>query len=93
MEPSELVRADARFEVLGVDSLLTLDLLNALSRFFSVNLPTTVFINYPTIELLVKYLSAEIAAPSRGDGNTPVGGLVPSEVDLLKGTLSASHLQ
>lgn len=59
MEASEPVRVDARFEVLGVDSLLTLDLLNALIRFFGVNLPSTIFINCPTIELLVKYLCEE----------------------------------
>jgi myxalamid-type polyketide synthase MxaC len=59
MEATEPVRADARFEALGVDSLLTLDLLNALSRFFGVTLPSTIFINCPTIELLVKYLCEE----------------------------------
>jgi acyl carrier protein/NADP-dependent 3-hydroxy acid dehydrogenase YdfG len=61
MEATEPVRIDARFETLGVDSLLTLDLLNALSRFFGVNLPSTIFINCPTIELLVKYLCEETA--------------------------------
>ena len=64
MEASESVRVDVRFETLGVDSLLTLDLLNALSRFFGVNLPTTIFINCPTIELLVKYLCEETALAS-----------------------------
>jgi acyl transferase domain-containing protein len=64
MEASEQVRVDARFETLGVDSLLTLDLLNALSRFFGVNLPSTIFINCPTIELLVKYLCEETALSS-----------------------------
>ncbi len=64
MEASEPVRVDARFETLGVDSLLTLDLLNALSRFLGVNLPTTIFVNCPTIELLVKYLCEETALSS-----------------------------
>ncbi|HET8887419.1 MAG TPA: type I polyketide synthase [Candidatus Angelobacter sp.] len=64
MEASEPVRVDARFETLGVDSLLTLDLLNALSRFFGVNLPSTIFINCPTVELLVKYLCEETAISS-----------------------------
>ena len=64
MEAAEPVRVDARFETLGVDSLLTLDLLNALNRFFGVNLPATIFINCPTIELLVKYLCEETALSS-----------------------------
>jgi acyl transferase domain-containing protein len=64
MEASEPVRVDARFETLGVDSLLTLDLLNALNRFFGVNLPATIFINCPTIELLVKYLCEETTLSS-----------------------------
>lgn len=72
MEASEPVRIDARFEVLGVDSLLTLDLLNALSRFFGVNLPSIIFINCPTIELLVKYLCEETALSSSASASPAV---------------------
>jgi hypothetical protein len=35
-----------------------------LNRFFGVNLPATIFINCPTIELLVKYLCEETTLSS-----------------------------
>ena len=72
MEASEPVHIEARFETLGVDSLLTLDLLNALSRFLGVNLPSTIFINCPTIELLVKYLCEETALASSASAGPAV---------------------
>jgi acyl transferase domain-containing protein len=61
MDASEPVRVDARFDILGVDSLLTLDLLDALNRFFNLSLPSTILIDCPTIEQLVKYVCGEIA--------------------------------
>ncbi|MGC2745498.1 MAG: type I polyketide synthase, partial [Candidatus Angelobacter sp.] len=61
MNGSEPVRVDVHFEVLGVDSLLTVDLLNALGRSFGVTLPATILIDCPTIERLVKYLFEETA--------------------------------
>jgi acyl transferase domain-containing protein len=88
MEGSELVPFDARFETLGVDSLLTLDLLNALSRFFGVNLPATILINCPTVDLLVKYLCEEIAGNQKRDGTLLMDRGVPGGVDLLKYSVS-----
>jgi acyl carrier protein/NADP-dependent 3-hydroxy acid dehydrogenase YdfG len=90
MEASEPVRVDARFETLGVDSLLTLDLLNAMSRFFEVNLPATVFINHPTIELLVNYLWEEMSRKPKGNGNIFAGQHMPSSVDSLMRSVSGT---
>lgn len=89
MDASEPVRVDARLETLGVDSLLTLDLQNALSRFFGVNLPATVFINYPTIELLVKYLWEEIAKNAKRSGSQFMDQRMAGDIDTVK-SLSAS---
>ena len=90
MEASEPVHVDARLETLGVDSLLTLDLLNALSRLFGVNLPATILINCPTIELLVKYLSGEIARNQKRDGTPFVDQGMPGGIGLLKYSGSVS---
>jgi acyl transferase domain-containing protein len=61
MDPSESVGLHARFDALGVDSLLTLDLINALNHLFGITLPATIFIDCPTIELFSGYLSQELA--------------------------------
>jgi len=89
MEASEPVRVDARFETLGVDSLLTLDLLNALSRFFGVNLPTTIFISCPTVELLIKYLCERLPGAQSGT-ELCSGQSVSNGVDLSKRSLAVS---
>ena len=60
MEPSETVRVEDRFDDLGVDSLLSLDLIEALERSLSVSLPQTIFIDCPTVEMLAGYLAAEV---------------------------------
>src|SRR5260370_21229269 len=83
MEASEPVRVDARLETIGVDSLLTVDLLNALSRFFGLNLPATILINCPTIELLAKYLCEEIARNKKRDATLLLDRSVPGGADLL----------
>ncbi|MDQ3802677.1 MAG: SDR family NAD(P)-dependent oxidoreductase [Acidobacteriota bacterium] len=65
MGPSETVQAADRFDDLGVDSLLSLDLIEALERSLGVTVPQTIFIDCPTIERFAGYLGKEIegAAP------------------------------
>ena len=60
MDPSEVVRVDGRFDDLGVDSLLSLDLIEALNRSLGVSIPPTITIDCPTIELLTGYLVGEV---------------------------------
>ena len=74
MDASEPVRADARFDILGVDSLLALDLLDALNRFFGLRLPSTILIDCPTIERLVPYLCGEIAGSGEVAGAAALSG-------------------
>ena len=60
MGSSEAVRAEDRFDDLGVDSLLSLDLIDAMNSSIGVSLPTTILIDCPTIEMLIGYLVREV---------------------------------
>jgi acyl carrier protein len=60
MEPSETVRVEDRFDDLGVDSLLSIDLIEALESSLSVSLPQTIFIDCPTIEKFARYVIKEL---------------------------------
>jgi NAD(P)-dependent dehydrogenase (short-subunit alcohol dehydrogenase family)/acyl carrier protein len=48
------------FADLGIDSLMTVELRNMLQRSLDCTLPTTLFINYPTLEALLTYLLERI---------------------------------
>ena len=60
MGPSETVRVEDRFDDLGVDSLLSIDLIEALESSLSVSLPQTIFIDCPTIEKFARYIIKEL---------------------------------
>ena len=45
---------------LGLDSLMAVELRNALSRNVGATLPATLVFDYPTIEALVDYLSSDV---------------------------------
>lgn len=61
MKESETVPPDARFDSLGVDSLLSLDLIGALENFLNTNIPSTIIAHCPTIGSLATYLSGKAA--------------------------------
>jgi acyl carrier protein len=61
MEASEPLALDVPFDMLGLDSLLTLDLTDALNNSLGLNLSANICIDCPTIELLVNHLAKEIA--------------------------------
>ena len=61
METSEPLAFNIPFDMLGLDSLLTLDLTDALNNSLDLNLSANACIDCPTIELLVDRLSNEIA--------------------------------
>lgn len=60
MGPSETVRVEDRFDDLGVDSLLSIDLIEAMESSFSVSLPQTIFIDCPTIVKFARYIIMEL---------------------------------
>jgi acyl carrier protein len=60
MSPAETLKIDGRFDELGVDSLLSLDLIEALNRSLAVDMPPTITIDCPTIELLARHLADEL---------------------------------
>ncbi|MFJ9595509.1 SDR family NAD(P)-dependent oxidoreductase [Streptomyces virginiae] len=66
-EGAEDVPADAKFTELGLDSLVAVELKNALEAGFQVPLPTSIVFDYPSILLLAEYLDQEIAPPAADD--------------------------
>ena len=60
MGPSETVRVEDRFDDLGVDSLLSIDLIEAVESSLYVSLPQTIFIDCPTIEKFARYIIKEL---------------------------------
>lgn len=69
--PTELT-AECKLEDLGVGSLCAVELSNRLSTDTGLQLPTTLLFDYPTVDALVRYVCAELAAPSAGhDFATP----------------------
>jgi acyl transferase domain-containing protein len=55
----EVVAATRPLVEVGVDSLRAVELRNALGRFFARAFPSTLLFDYPTVEALTRYLSAE----------------------------------
>jgi acyl carrier protein len=50
----------------GLDSLLAVELRNAIGRALSINLPATLLFDYPTVDALTEFLWTEVLA---GKGN------------------------
>jgi NAD(P)-dependent dehydrogenase (short-subunit alcohol dehydrogenase family)/acyl carrier protein len=48
------------FVDLGMDSLMTVELRNMIQSSLNCTLPATLFVNYPTIETLIRYLAEKI---------------------------------
>jgi len=55
----------APFTELGLDSLMSVQLRNNLSKSLTRELPATLFFDYPTLEKVVEYLLNEVAAEKR----------------------------
>ncbi len=54
----------------GIDSLMTIEYRNILSRAFKVLLAASFVLDYPTLEAQVQYLKEKLASPLRSDGSS-----------------------
>ncbi|MFD9937811.1 SDR family NAD(P)-dependent oxidoreductase, partial [Streptomyces massasporeus] len=72
---AQAVRDDSVFKVLGFDSLTAVDLRNRLSVVTGLNLPATLVFDYPTPQVLARYLAEELLG---GRGEAPA--VVPAAV-------------
>ncbi|MFB7174896.1 acyl carrier protein, partial [Streptomyces sp. NPDC056254] len=61
----------------GLDSLVAVELKNALEAGFQVPLPTSIVFDYPSILLLAEYLDQEIAPPAADEASA---GRAPKDV-------------
>ncbi|HZD48842.1 MAG TPA: SDR family NAD(P)-dependent oxidoreductase [Silvibacterium sp.] len=66
LDPGFMLRGDQPLPELGLDSLMALELKNALQKELGVTLPPNFFFEYPTLELAAMYLNARLAGGSDG---------------------------
>ncbi|MEN8129657.1 MAG: type I polyketide synthase [Pseudomonadota bacterium] len=59
-ETADQIEPDAKFSDLGLDSLVAVELKNALEARFRIPLPTSLVFDYPSIPVLAAHLSAQI---------------------------------
>ncbi|MBZ0294961.1 MAG: type I polyketide synthase [Anaerolineae bacterium] len=72
LDPSWVIDPLLPLHELGLDSLMAVELRNALMRVVDVNLPTTLLFDYPTIDALVSYLLGRIDIPDDEEEAEPV---------------------
>ena len=78
------IDADRPLSDLGLDSLMAIELRNALSAAAGEPLPSTLIFSYPSIGAIAEYLASEVLA---GAETQPVPALALDEVDDLLGRL------
>jgi acyl transferase domain-containing protein/acyl carrier protein len=94
--PTDALPEDQGFQQLGMDSLMSLELRNAVQASLGRSLPATLALNYPTIEALAAYLSAELSILPPPVSAAPVeAAAAPAEdaeiADVLSEVLSMSE--
>jgi acyl carrier protein len=67
LAPAEPIDPARPLNALGLDSLMAVDLRNALGTRVGRTLPATLLFNYPTVGDLIEFLSSEVL----GEGDAP----------------------
>src|SRR4029079_1569202 len=62
---------------LGLDSLMAVELRNALSEVLGQTLPATLMFDYPTVEVLSGYLSRHVGADVTAEKSQQLAGAAP----------------
>ncbi|MFE3380444.1 type I polyketide synthase [Streptomyces anulatus] len=86
----DTVAAGRRFQDLGFDSLMSLELRNRLSRATGAAIPSTLVFEWPTPEALADWLRSELGPQTPADPATPAAG--PQGTDGGEAPDEASHL-
>jgi short-subunit dehydrogenase/acyl carrier protein len=73
LAPGKPVNAQRPLHDLGLDSLLSVELRNALAAALGTPLSATLLFDYPTVETLARYLSKEVLKCEIGLAETPHG--------------------
>jgi hypothetical protein len=97
LDRSQTVIGDRPLQELGLDSLLSIELRNALGLSINRTLPATLLFNYPTLDALTEFLARELGAevatkatartvkPNRKNLVDNIEALSDEEVDLMLG--------
>lgn len=84
LEPSYPLDTKQPLNEMGLDSLMAIELKNALSSAVGQNLPATLLFNYPTIESLASHLLSDVLSLEKTDG---LGERVVEEVENKTGNV------
>jgi SAM-dependent methyltransferase/acyl carrier protein len=100
LDPSRFVGMDRPLQELGLDSLMAVELRNALGKVVGETLPATLLFDHPTIERLVAYLGRQVLAlesaesSKAGPADAPVGpGARGADIDGLSEDEMATLLE
>jgi acyl carrier protein len=85
LEPTRPIDPQQPLNELGLDSLMAVELRNALSSSVQASLPATLLFDYPTLEALAGYLGSEVLAL----GLTQKPGAQPESTTQQGGSLAA----
>jgi acyl carrier protein len=87
LDPETSVDVQQPLRDLGLDSLMAVELRNALAEALDRTLPATLLFRHPTLDALCAFILAQVpgASPDEGKAAPPVG---PAEDDLAVATLS-----
>jgi acyl carrier protein len=85
---AEAIRAEAVFRDLGFDSLTAVEFRNRLGAVTGLSLPATVVFDYPSPQVLTRWLCGQIAGISAVAGSAAVPSVL-AELDKFEAVLSA----
>jgi acyl carrier protein len=85
LEPTESIDLNQPLRELGLDSLMAVELRNALSTNLSIELPATLLFDYPTLVGLANYLSPRLIAqePAAASGSSSEMASEASQADAM----------
>jgi acyl transferase domain-containing protein/SAM-dependent methyltransferase/acyl carrier protein len=83
LNPNEPIDPAQPLNALGMDSLMAVELRNALGHLAGRQLPATLLFNYPTLGELVEYFASTSPAPAPEPAPGPVSGAPAAALDSL----------
>ena len=82
LDPARPLDPQRPLQELGLDSLMSIEMRNALGAALGVSLPATLLFDYPTGEALCRFLEGLLAPSLPGTDENPIGAAPAAEQDL-----------